>query len=176
MNAGTKTARNTPLSFVAANKDQTRNAGLSADFQDLCSRAMDQALGIEKASLSTVVTLNSCVLDIYQEALRFNPVFGNCFNLAALAVASSIELQMSWLILLAPQHFAMSDRPGASTSDGETRSMTDDLAHSMDAAVGVSTSAPSRRAMSITGGQARRRAKVDGLERGMDIATGARAA
>ncbi len=102
MNAGTQTARSAPLSFVAANEAQTHKAGFSADFQDLCSRAMDQALGIEKASLSTVVTLNSCALDIYQEALRFNPVFGNLFDLAAQAVACSIELQMSWLTLLAP--------------------------------------------------------------------------
>jgi hypothetical protein len=50
---------------------------------------MDQALGIEKASLSTVVTLNSCVFDIYQEALRFTPVLGNLFDLVAQSVACS---------------------------------------------------------------------------------------
>ena len=57
MNAGTQTARSAPLSLAATNEVQTQKSGFSADFQDLCSLAMDQALGIEKASLSTVVSL-----------------------------------------------------------------------------------------------------------------------
>ena len=130
MNAGTQTARSAPLSLAATNEVQTQKSGFSADFQDLCSLAMDQALGIEKASLSTVVAMNSCVFDIYQEALRFNPVFGNLFDLAAQAVACSIELQMNWLTMLAPpasSHFAAAGSQAQPTEK--------DLAHSMDIAI-----------------------------------------
>jgi hypothetical protein len=137
MNAGTQTARSAPLSFVAANEVQTQNAGFSADFQDLCSHAMDQALGIEKASLSTVVTLNSCVLDIYQEGLRFNPVFGNLFEMTAQAVACSIELQMNWLSLLAPQHVATPSSAVANSSGTKAQPTAEDLARSMDIATGM---------------------------------------
>jgi hypothetical protein len=135
---------------------------------------MDQALGIEKASLSTVVRLNACVLNIYQEALRFTPVFGNLFDLAAQAVACSIEFQMHLLAPLAPHaasHVAAAS-PFASTSGGQPQPTPDDLAHSMDIAVGERFTAPSRTATSISGGQAERRAKADGLERAMDIAIG----
>src|ERR1700694_353489 len=96
MNAGTQTARSAPLSFVAANEDQTQNAGFPIDFHDLCSFAMDQALGIEKASLSTVVSLNSCVLDI----------FGNSLDLTAKSFAFCMEVQMNWLTLLPPYAFS----------------------------------------------------------------------
>ncbi len=173
MNAGTQTARSAPLSFVAANEVHTNNAGFPVDFQDLCSRAMDQALGIEKASLSTVVTLNSCVLDIYQEALRFNPVFGNLFDLAAQAVACSIEFQMNWLSLLAPpvsSHVA--------TAGSRSQPTEKNLAYSMDIAIGERFVEPGSTVTSISGGraQAQRKAKPDVLEHSMDIAIGMRKA
>ncbi len=132
MNAGTQTARSAPLPFVAANEDRTEDAVFPVDFQNLCAFAMDQALGIEKASLSTVVSLNSCVLDIYQEALRFNPVFGNLFDLAAQAVACSIELQMSWLTLLAPPASSH-----VSAAGSQAQPISDKLAQSMDIAIGT---------------------------------------
>jgi hypothetical protein len=140
MNAGTQTARSAPRSFVAANEDQTPNAGLPVDFQDLCSFAMDQALGIEKASLATVVSLNSCVLDIYQEALRLNPVFGNLFDLVSQAVACSMELQMNWLTLLAPyalSDVATLDSRVASSSGGQAQPKADVSERSMDIAIGA---------------------------------------
>ena len=63
---------------------------------------MDQALGIEKASLATVVSLSSSVLDIYESSLRFTPVFGDLIDMVSQAVACSMELQMNWLSLFAP--------------------------------------------------------------------------
>jgi hypothetical protein len=170
MNAGTQTARSAPLSFVAANEDQIKN------FQDLCSFAMDQALGIEKASLSTVVTLNSCVLDIYREALRYTPVFGNLFDLAAQAVACSIELQMNWLTLLAPQHVATPGSTVASNSGRQNNPTDEDLAHSMDIAIGERFVEPSSTVTSISRGHVQRKAKAEVLERSLDIAIGARKA
>ncbi len=140
MNAGTKTARSAPRSFVAANEDQTQNAGLPADFQDLCSFAMDQALGIEKASLATVVSLSSSVLDIYECYLRFTPVFGNLVDMVSQAVACSMELQMNWLSLLAPpvlSHVATQDSRVASSSGGQAQPKADVLERSMDIAIGA---------------------------------------
>jgi hypothetical protein len=137
---------------------------------------MDQALGIEKASLATVVSLNSCVLDIYQDALRFTPVFGNLFDMAAQAVACSMKMQMNWLTLLTPQHVATPDSRVASTSGGQAQPREEDLAHSMDIAIGAQSTAPSSTATSISAGRAQRKAKADVLERSMDIAIGARAA
>ena len=162
MNAGTQTARSAPLSFVAANEDQTQNARFPVDFQDLCAFAMDQALGIEKASLSTIVSLNSCVLDIYQEALRFNPVFGNLFDMVFQAVACTMELQMNWLALLAPD----ASRTVASDSGTPAHPTEEELAHCMDIAIGERLTAPSSTVTSISGGQAQpqRKAKADQSE------------
>jgi hypothetical protein len=179
MNAGTQTARSAPLSLVAANEDQTQNAGFSADFQDLCSRAMDQALGTEKASLSTVVTLNSCVLDIYRNGFGFAPVFGNLFEIAAQAVACSMELQMNWFSLLAPHslsHVATPNSRVASAASSQAQPTEEELAHSMDIVIGAQSTAPSSTVTSISAGRAERQAKADGLESGMDIAMGMRKA
>lgn len=110
------------------------NAGFPVDFQDLCSFAMDQALGIQKASMATVVSFNSSVLDIYKSSLWFTPVFGNLFDMVFQAVACSMELQMNWLTLLAPHASSMvaSDVGGKS----HPKAKADVLAHSMDIAIG----------------------------------------
>jgi len=174
MNAGTQTARSAPLSFVAAKKDQTRNAGSPVDFQELCSFAMDQALGIEKASLATLVSLNSSLLDISESSLWFTPVFGNLIYVAAQAVACSIELQMSWFSLLSPQHAATPGRAVAGNAGEEAQPTAEELAQGMDIAIGEQFAAPRSTVTGISGGQAHLRADV--LERSMDIAIGIRAA
>ncbi len=152
------------------------DAGFPIDFQDLCSRAMDQALGIEKVSLSTVVSLNSCVLDIYQEALRLTPVFGNLFNLAAQAVACSIELQMKGFTLMTGQHVATPGSAFVSPSGTKAQPTAEELAQSMDVAIGEKLIAPGSTVTSISRGQVKHKAKANVLERSMDIAIRARAA
>ena len=140
MNAGTKTARSAPLSFAAADEGQTQNAGFPVDFQDLCSRAMDRALGIEKASLSTVVSLNSSVLDIYETSLWFTPVFSNLLDMVSQAVACSMKLQMNWLTLLAPyalSHGAARESTLATNSGRQAEPTADVLERSMDIAIGM---------------------------------------
>ncbi len=171
MNAGTQTARNAPLSFVAANEAQAKNAEF-LDFQDLCSRVMDQALGIEKAALSTAVSLNSCALDIYQDALWFTPVFGTLFDTVFQALTSMEELQMYWFTLLAPQHVATPSSAVAGNSGTKAQPSADVLAHSMDIAIGERFTAPGSTVTSISGGQTQPKPKADVLERSMDIAIG----
>lgn len=97
MNPRTMPARDASLPFVATEAGQTSDAGFPSDFQEMCSFAMDQAIGIEKASLATVVCLNSCAIDIYKNGLWFSPVLGNLFDAAAQAFASCMELQMNFL-------------------------------------------------------------------------------
>jgi hypothetical protein len=178
MNAGTQTARGAPLSFAAAEEGKTQNAGFPVDFQDLCSRAMNRALGIEKASLSTVVSLNSSVLDIYETSLWFAPVFSNLLDLVSQAVACSMELQMNWLTLLAPyalSHVATPDSRVASTSGCQAQPAADELAHSMDIAIGERFTVPGSTVTSRSGGRAQP-PTADALAYSMDTAIGARAA
>jgi len=61
----------------ATNNGQTSNAGFPIGFQDLCSHAMDRALGVEEASLSAVIDLNSCLFDIYKNSFSPTPAFGD---------------------------------------------------------------------------------------------------
>lgn len=72
------------------------------DFQDMCSCAMDRALGIERASFSTVIQLNSSALDLYRNSLWLAPGFGDLLGLAAKAFALCIDLQTSWFHLMLP--------------------------------------------------------------------------
>ena len=163
MNTGTKTARSAPLSRVAANAGQTQNAGFPGDFQDLFSFGMDQAIEIQKASLSTVVCLNSCAIDIYQNAFWFAPVLSNLFDAAAQSFTFCMELQLNWLTLLIPASHAASPSSSA-----------EELAHSMDIAIGeqATATASSSTVASSSGTQAQPKAEV--LETDMDIAIGAR--
>ncbi len=81
---------------------QTQELGFPLDFQDLCSCAMDQAFGIERASLSTVVQLNSSVLDFYRNSLWLSPAFSDLLGREARAFALCMDLHRSWLRLMLP--------------------------------------------------------------------------
>lgn len=148
------------------------DAGLPGDFQDLYGLAMDGALGLEKASLSTVVCLNSYVFDMYQDALRFTPVFGNCFGVAAQALAFSMELQMNWLRLLVP-HTLLPRVSGMASSSGN-QPIADELADSMDMAIGARVAAPRSAAASSSVRKAQPQPTPDRLAYSMDIAIGER--
>jgi hypothetical protein len=116
-------------------------AGFSGHFQDMCSFAMDQAIGIEKASLTTLVSLNSSVLDLCKNTFWYAPVFSDLLDATARSLTFSMEMQMSWLTALAP--LATKGFHTASSSDGPTRHEDDKLAESMDIALGAGVSAPS---------------------------------
>jgi hypothetical protein len=96
-------ARNKDAPFIAAsNDDRNSNAGFPADFQELCGQAMDQALGVEKVSLSTLVDLNSTLFDIYKNSFWLAPVFSDFLDAAAKAFTLCIDLQMSCLAVALP--------------------------------------------------------------------------
>jgi hypothetical protein len=171
-------ASNAALSLVPANEAQTLNAEFPGDFQDLCSLALDQAIGIEKASLTTVVRLNSSVIDIYKNAFWFAPVFGDLLDTAAKSFAFCIELQMNWLTMLVPHaneesetllRVAAPDSTLVSSAGSQAAPTAEELAHSMDIATGAQFEVPSHTVV-----QAQPTAEVS--ESDLDSAIGARAA
>jgi hypothetical protein len=77
------------------------------------------------------------------------PVFGNLLDMASRAFAFSMELQMNWLTLLAPRallHVATQGRQAQPTAD--------ELAHSMDIAIGAQFEVPSGMVAGRSGSQA----------------------
>ena len=174
MNPRTVAARSAPLSFVAANEDQTPNAGISVDFQDLCSLAMDQALGFGRESLAPVVGFNSCLLDLYKDAFYIVPVLSNLSDAAAHAFAICVELEMGWVALLAP-HASTHVSPVVSISaSSHDQTTPDELAYSMDIALGERFAATSKMDAGNSGKQAQPTAEV--LAQTMDVAIGERVA
>jgi hypothetical protein len=178
MNPRTKTARISTPFFMAANEGKTSNAVVPVDFQNLCSLAMDRAIGIEKASLTTMVCFSSCVLAIYKSAFWFVPELGKLFDTASESLAFCTELQLDLLDQLAPVALSGVSTVATSFGGSQAQPTAEVLAHSMDIAIGERFTAPRSTVTSISGGQARpqRKVKAQVLEHSMDIAIGARAA
>jgi hypothetical protein len=182
MKTKTIPARKTALSLVPASESQTPNAEFLDDFRDLCSSAMDRAIGIEKASLAAAVDLNSSVIDIYKNAFWFAPVFGEILDTAAKSFESCMKLQMNWLTLMVPHaegsasslSAAAPSSTVASSFGNQAQSTAEELAHSMDIAIGEGGSTQINAVTSISGGQAQPAAEAP--ERTMEIAMTARAA
>jgi hypothetical protein len=117
MNPRTTPTNKAPLSSLAAEQDQTPYTVFTHDFQEMCSRAMDQAIGMEKASFDAVLQMQSRVMDAcdvsnydvskfdasrYEAASCSAPAIGNIFDLMAQTIASCMELQLAWLTMMTP--------------------------------------------------------------------------
>jgi len=100
----------------------------AADFQHLYSAGMDRALGMEKASLDSVVRFHSCVVDLYWNTWWFSPVFSELLDAARQAFALSMELQMNWLNL---------SLATVASSCRQAQAAAEALERSMDVAIGV---------------------------------------
>jgi hypothetical protein len=154
MNKPVQASRTTPF-LLAANEYQAPNAGFPGNFQDLCSFAMDQALAIEKASQSTVVSFNSCMLDI--------------FDMASKSFETCMELQMNWLNMFSPYAFSHVAAVGniVTTNYGkQDEPQAEALAHDMDIAIGERAVTESNTVKTISGSP---------RESSMDMAMSARA-
>lgn len=180
MRAKAKNVQSTSPFVLAANQDQTWAAGL-ADFQDLCAQEMDRALGIHKASLDSAVQLHSCAmelyqaLDLYNNAAQFAPALAALIDAAAKSFAHCMELHAhcmeihrAWLTLLAPHALACTE---ASTFLHETEATAEELASSMDIAIGERHVAGDEMFAGFQTGLA-----AQAAESGMDAAMGLRAA
>ncbi len=102
---------------------------------------MDQALGIERASLSTVVQLNSSVLDVYRNSLWLAPAFSDLLDRAAKVFAFYVDLQTSWLHLMLPYatpepeavlHFEAPFSADESRLDSGAQPASEELARSVE--------------------------------------------
>jgi hypothetical protein len=169
MNPRTIAARSAPL-FPVADESQIPETGFSVEFQDLYSYAMDQALGVQKESLVPVVGVNSCLLDIYKKALWLTPTFGNHLDMAQ-ALGLSMEVQMSWLALLV-RHVTSHVSTVVSSSGCRDRMTPDELAYSMDIALGERFTAPGSTVASSSGSPAQ--PKAEELAQSMDVVIGER--
>ncbi len=155
MNPRTSPPVKAPLSSLAAAQDPTYSA-LTHEFQELCSFAMDQAIGVEKASFEAVLQMQSRVIDAcvskydvskYEAASCITPALGNLFDLMAQAIASFMELQLACLKMLTPQashktesflHLVEPARKAAGTNaPALAHTQEHVLAHSMDIAIGA---------------------------------------
>jgi hypothetical protein len=160
MNPRTKPTVEAPLSSLAAAQDQTYSA-FAHEFQELCSFAMDQAIGLEKASLDAVLRMQSRVIDAcdvsqfdvskydvsnYEAASCFTPALGNLLALMAQAVASLMELQLACLKMMTPQaghktesvlHLVEPVRKAATSVPAPAQPPAHALAHGMDVAIGA---------------------------------------
>lgn len=160
MNPRTKPTSPAPRRSLSAEQDQSPYTAFTHELQELCSLAMDQALGMEKASLDAVLQMQSCVIDAcdlsnydasgYEAASCFTPALGNLFGLMAQTITSFMELQLAWLTLMTPY----------ATPKSET------VLHLV---------APARKAVSSTV-PTPAQPPAHALERSMDIAIGAHAA
>jgi hypothetical protein len=167
MTAGTRTARSAPLPLAAAKTSP--NAGFPGDFQDLCSLAMDQALGIEKESLTPVVSFNSYSLDLYKSAFCIVPVLSNFSDMATHAFASCVELQMGLIALLAPHPLSQVSTV-TSCSSSQDQPNEEELAFSMDVALGERFAASSRMLACTSGKHAQ--PEEEAVAQSMDVAIG----
>jgi hypothetical protein len=153
-----KPAHHAPLFLGAAQHGSTPDAGFTADFQDLYGLAMDQAVGLEKASLAAVACLSSCAIDIYKNESWLSPALGKLFDEAFQALATCIELQLSCLALLTPHALSQASTE-ASHFVSQATPTPDELAHCMDIAMGERFTAPRREVATISGRQAQREAE-----------------
>ena len=178
MNSRINTGRSSRPFLMAANEGKTPNTGVPIDFHNLCNFGMDRATEIEKASLSTVVCLTSCVLDIYKNAFWFAPEVGTFFNTAAESFAFCMEMHLNWLDQLASLASSGVSMVASSSRSSQAQPTAEVLAQSMDIAIGERFTAPRSTVTSISSGQAepQRIVKAAVLEHSMDIAIGAKAA
>jgi hypothetical protein len=157
MNPRTTPTIEAPPSSLAARQDQSPYTAFTHDFQELCSRAMDRAIGMEQASFDAVLHMQSCVMEACDVSVSklerpscVAPAFGNLFVLMAQTITSLMELQLAWLTMMAPHaapktdtamHVPASERKVATNAASNLRTMPQTpvelLAHSMDIAIGA---------------------------------------
>ena len=81
-------------------QDQATQANFIADFQDLYSRGMDRALGIQETTLDCAVELQATALDLYKAAPWYTPLVGEFFEAGTRFLVFCMELQMKCLEVL----------------------------------------------------------------------------
>jgi cell division septation protein DedD len=157
-----------------------------AESADSYSLGMDRVIGNQAAPLPTGAGLNPSVGGPNKKSSWFSPV-GKLFKVAAYALASCVEIQRSLFSQLAPRAVPHRDN-AAGNASRRPQPSPDELAYSMDMAMGNRLAASSGSAASRSLIQAQPIAKVqessaavavaaltpDELAFSMDVAIGAR--
>lgn len=157
MNPRNKPTIQAPLSSLSAEQYQTPYTAFTHEFQELCSLAMDRAIGMEKASFDAVLQMQSRVIDAcdvsnydvskYEAVSCCTPALGNLFECMAQAITSFMELQLACLSSLMPyivpktatglQLVAQAPKAAASSVPTLAQPPAHALEHGMDIAIGA---------------------------------------
>jgi hypothetical protein len=81
-------------------RNQNPYTDYNAGIQDMFGQAMDQALGVQKASLNAVVKMQNDVIEMQKHAFEHEPAIGNIFEAASQAYATCLNIQLSWLNMM----------------------------------------------------------------------------
>lgn len=103
MNPRTKPARSAALYPVPDNEGETQITGFPGDLQDLLTVGVGEVIEIQRASLASLASLNSCAIDIYKNVFCFPQFVAPFVETMTKSLRSCLELQMNWLGLLAPR-------------------------------------------------------------------------
>ena len=85
-----------------AEQDQTSQANFIAEFQDLYSKGMDRALGLQENTLDRAVEVQSEALELYKNAPWFTPLLGDVFEAGTRLLVFCLELQIKCLDAMWP--------------------------------------------------------------------------
>jgi hypothetical protein len=111
--------------------------GLCGDtVSEMCDRGADKALGIEKASPASAVSLlNSSYLDMWKNLLWYPAALSSYWGAMAQAYETCFELQMHWLGLLTP-HVEGEVAGALETTAPKTKKEKEEMEHGIDVALG----------------------------------------
>lgn len=101
MNPRTKSVPSAALYPAPANAGETAITGFPGDLQDLFSVGIGEMLDLERASMASLVSLNSCAIEVYKSACGLPVLVAPFLETMTKSLQSCLELQMNWLGLLA---------------------------------------------------------------------------
>jgi hypothetical protein len=103
MNPRTKPAPSAARYPVAANEGETPITGFPGDAQDLFTVGIGEAIELERVSVASLVSLNSCAIDAYKTALCFPLFVAPFLETMTKSLQCCLMLQSNWLDLLMPR-------------------------------------------------------------------------
>jgi len=114
-------------------QDQTSQSNFTAEFQDLYSKGMDRALGLQENTMDRGVEMQSEALELYKNAPWFTPLLGNAFEAGTRFLVFCLELQMKCLNTMWPSAAAAAPtNGGASRAELAVQEMAMDIGSGLE--------------------------------------------
>jgi hypothetical protein len=101
---------------------QASQAEFIAQFQDLCSRSMDRALGLQESSFDQATQLQSQALELCRKAIGF-PMLGDFFKMGAEFLTACMELQMKAITLMFSGRVPVASAPAGHPAEAQAMEM-----------------------------------------------------